>query len=194
MVGVSLEAAAKLAEEGINAEVLNLRTLRPMDVGAIVKSVEKTNRVVCVEEGWPQHGIGAEISALLMERRCFLSLGSFSRIWRVYRVSSSLWESLLDTLTSVVVSRISRILVVCLRSTRVCFSLILFADLVSILHWFRFCYSVLSSFLSVVNCVRVWCVCVCLVCVCVCVCVCMCVYVCVRVYVYMCVCVLLHCI
>lgn len=67
MVGVSLDAAEKLAQEGIDVEVINLRTLRPLDREAIIKSVKKTNRIVSVEEGWPQNGIGAEISALMME-------------------------------------------------------------------------------------------------------------------------------
>ena len=70
MVGFALEAADKLAEEGISAEVINLRTIRPLDVNTIVNSVKKTNRIVTVEEGWPQSGIGAEITALMMEH-CF---------------------------------------------------------------------------------------------------------------------------
>lgn len=72
MVGFSLEAAAILQKEyGINAEVINLRCIRPLDRDAIVKSVKKTNRIVSVEEGWPQCGIGAEISALMMESEAF---------------------------------------------------------------------------------------------------------------------------
>ncbi|NNF79719.1 MAG: pyruvate dehydrogenase complex E1 component subunit beta, partial [Rhizobiales bacterium] len=59
----ALGAAEKLAEEGISAEVIDLRTLRPMDMATIVESVKKTNRLVTVEEGWPSSGIGAEISA-----------------------------------------------------------------------------------------------------------------------------------
>jgi len=70
MVGLALEAATKLAEEGISAEVINLRSLRPLDVPAIVASVQKTNRLVTVEEGWAYAGIGAEIAALMMEH-CF---------------------------------------------------------------------------------------------------------------------------
>jgi len=66
-VSSTLEAAQKLAELGINAEVVNLRTLRPLDLETIVKSVKKTNRVVTIEEGWPQCGIGAEISAQIVE-------------------------------------------------------------------------------------------------------------------------------
>ena len=63
----ALEAADKLAEEGINAEVIDLRTLRPMDTGAILKSVMKTNRCVTVEEGWPQGSVGNYISSVIMQ-------------------------------------------------------------------------------------------------------------------------------
>ncbi|WP_300298141.1 pyruvate dehydrogenase complex E1 component subunit beta [Ferrovibrio sp.] len=66
-VGHALAAAEKLAEEGIQAEVIDLRTIRPMDRATIVESVKKTNRIVTVEEGFPQSGIGAEIAAMLME-------------------------------------------------------------------------------------------------------------------------------
>ncbi len=59
----ALSAAEKLAEEGISAEVIDLRTLRPMDMPTIIESVKKTNRLVTVEEGWPTCGIGAEIAA-----------------------------------------------------------------------------------------------------------------------------------
>jgi pyruvate dehydrogenase E1 component beta subunit len=67
MVGMALEAAEALAADGIDAEVINLRTLRPLDTDTIVQSVTKTNRVVTVEEGWPTAGIGAEIAAVIME-------------------------------------------------------------------------------------------------------------------------------
>ena len=63
----ALEAAQVLAGQGIEAEVIDLRTLRPMDTDCIVASVRKTGRCVTVEEGWPQSGIGAEISARVME-------------------------------------------------------------------------------------------------------------------------------
>jgi pyruvate dehydrogenase E1 component beta subunit len=63
----ALAAAEALAAEGIEAEVVDLRTLRPMDVPAIIDSVKKTNRCVVVEEGWPQCSIGSEVSAQLME-------------------------------------------------------------------------------------------------------------------------------
>jgi pyruvate dehydrogenase E1 component beta subunit len=62
----TLEAAAALAEEGIEAEVIDLRTLRPMDRGTVIRSVKKTNRCVTVEEGWPVCSIGNHISAVLM--------------------------------------------------------------------------------------------------------------------------------
>jgi len=68
MVGKALEAAEALAAEGIEAEVIDLRTIRPLDTETIVSSVQKTNRVVSVEEGWPFAGIGAEISATIMEQ------------------------------------------------------------------------------------------------------------------------------
>lgn len=70
MVGVALQAAEKLAEQGISAEVINLRTIRPLDVETIAASVKKTNRIISVEEGWPYAGIGSEIAALMMEA-CF---------------------------------------------------------------------------------------------------------------------------
>jgi pyruvate dehydrogenase E1 component beta subunit len=62
----TLKAADELAKEGIEAEVIDLRTLRPLDVETIVASVRKTGRCVSIEEGWPQNGIGAEIIARLM--------------------------------------------------------------------------------------------------------------------------------
>jgi pyruvate dehydrogenase E1 component beta subunit len=68
MVGVALEAAEELAKEGIDAEVIDLRTLRPLDTATIVESVKKTNRLVSVEEGWPFAGIGSEMAALMMEQ------------------------------------------------------------------------------------------------------------------------------
>ena len=68
MVGKALEASKTLAEEGINAEVIDLRSIRPLDVETIVTSVRKTNRVVCAEEGWAFAGIGAEITATIMEQ------------------------------------------------------------------------------------------------------------------------------
>ena len=70
MVDVAMKAAEALAEQGISAEVINLRTIRPLDVETIVASVKKTNRVVSVEEGWPFAGIGAEI-AMTVTEHCF---------------------------------------------------------------------------------------------------------------------------
>ena len=63
----ALKAADELAKEGIEAEVIDLRTLRPMDTDTIVASVKKTGRAVTVEEGWQQNGVGAEIAARIME-------------------------------------------------------------------------------------------------------------------------------
>ena len=64
----ALAAAEVLASEGIDAEVIDLRTIRPLDTDAIVKSVKKTNRLVSVEEGWPYAGIGAELAATMMDK------------------------------------------------------------------------------------------------------------------------------
>jgi pyruvate dehydrogenase E1 component beta subunit len=63
----ALKAADALAKDGINAEVIDLRTIRPMDIGTIIESVKKTARLVTVEEGWRQSGVGAEIAARVME-------------------------------------------------------------------------------------------------------------------------------
>ena len=67
MVQVALDAAEQLAAEGIDAEVINLRSLRPLDTETIITSVKKTNRAVAVEEGWPACGINSEVSALVMD-------------------------------------------------------------------------------------------------------------------------------
>jgi len=67
MVGVALKAAETLAEQGIEAEVINLRSLRPLDTDTVVASVKKTNRLVTVEEGWPYAGIGAEVVMRVIE-------------------------------------------------------------------------------------------------------------------------------
>jgi len=64
----ALKAADELAALGISAEVIDLRTIRPMDIETVLASVQKTGRCVTVEEGWPQSGIGSEISAQIMER------------------------------------------------------------------------------------------------------------------------------
>ena len=70
MVGVALKAAEALAAQGISAEVINLRSLRPLDIDTIVASVKKTSRIVTVEEGWPFAGIGAEVNMQIIEQ-CF---------------------------------------------------------------------------------------------------------------------------
>ncbi len=70
MVGVAMKAAEALAEQGISAEVINLRSLRPLDTATIVESVKKTSRIVTVEEGWPFAGIGAEVNMQILEQ-CF---------------------------------------------------------------------------------------------------------------------------
>ena len=68
MVGRALEAAAKLAEHGISAEVIDLRTIRPLDTETIVNSVKKTSRLVTCEEGFPFAGVGSEIAMQVMEQ------------------------------------------------------------------------------------------------------------------------------
>ena len=67
MVGKALQAAEELAKQGVDAEVINLRSLRPFDTATIVNSVKKTNRLVSVEEGWPFAGIDSELAAIVME-------------------------------------------------------------------------------------------------------------------------------
>jgi TPP-dependent indolepyruvate ferredoxin oxidoreductase alpha subunit len=67
-VGVALEAAEKLAGEGIEAEIVDLRTLRPLDTDTVLQSLKKTNRMVVVEEGWPVCSISSEIVAVTMEQ------------------------------------------------------------------------------------------------------------------------------
>ncbi|MFM7347738.1 MAG: pyruvate dehydrogenase complex E1 component subunit beta [Tagaea sp.] len=70
MVGKALAAAEELAKQGIDAEIIDLRSIRPLDTATIVESVKKTNRLVSVEEGWPFAGIGSEIGMRMMEE-CF---------------------------------------------------------------------------------------------------------------------------
>jgi pyruvate dehydrogenase E1 component beta subunit len=65
-VGVALEAAQELASQGIDAEVIDLRTLRPLDKATVLASLKKTNRMVVVEEGWPTCSISSEIIAIAM--------------------------------------------------------------------------------------------------------------------------------
>lgn len=80
-VQTCLDAAEELAKFGVSAEVINLRSLRPLDRETIIESVKKTKRCLSVEEGWPQHGIGAEISATLFESEAFNYLDApFERV------------------------------------------------------------------------------------------------------------------
>ncbi len=67
MIHVALQAAQKLEKDGIEADVLDLRTIRPLDMDAILETVKKTNRVVYLEEGWPYAGTGAQITAMIQE-------------------------------------------------------------------------------------------------------------------------------
>jgi len=69
-----MEAAKELEQAGIECEVINLRTLRPMDEETIVKSVMKTNHLITVEMGWPQCGIGAEVCARIIESESLMQL------------------------------------------------------------------------------------------------------------------------
>ncbi len=71
MVGLSIEAAELLSKEGIQVEIINLRTIRPLDTKTIIESVKKTNHLITIEEGWPQHGVGAEICSLIIESEAF---------------------------------------------------------------------------------------------------------------------------
>jgi pyruvate dehydrogenase E1 component beta subunit len=64
---LSLDAAEKLAQEGVSAEVIDLRTLRPLDTRPVIESVKRTNRMVMVEEGWRSYGIGSEIATRVTE-------------------------------------------------------------------------------------------------------------------------------
>ncbi|MGD2045742.1 MAG: pyruvate dehydrogenase complex E1 component subunit beta [Gemmatimonadota bacterium] len=67
MIHVALQAAGKLEKDGIQADVLDLRTIRPLDMDAILETVRKTNRVVYVEEGWPYAGTGAQIASMIQD-------------------------------------------------------------------------------------------------------------------------------
>jgi pyruvate dehydrogenase E1 component beta subunit len=67
MINVALQAASKLDKDGIQADVLDLRTIRPLDMDAILTTVAKTNRVVYLEEGWPYAGTGAQVVSMIQE-------------------------------------------------------------------------------------------------------------------------------
>lgn len=67
MVDISMKAADQLAQEGIEAEIVDLRTLRPLDMDPVIASFKKTNRAVIVEEGWRSYGIGAEVASRIYE-------------------------------------------------------------------------------------------------------------------------------
>jgi len=70
-VGFAMDAAELLAKEGISCEVVNLRSIRPLDMDTVNESVKKTGHAITVEGGWPQHGVGAEISACISEGPAF---------------------------------------------------------------------------------------------------------------------------
>jgi pyruvate dehydrogenase E1 component beta subunit len=67
MLQLSLQAAEQLSADGIEAEIVDLRTLRPLDMGPVLDSFRRTNRAVIVEEGWRSYGIGAEVAARMYE-------------------------------------------------------------------------------------------------------------------------------
>lgn len=67
MLETSMKAAEQLAKEGIEAEIVDLRTLRPLDMGAVIESFKKTNRAVIVEEGWRSFGVGSEVASRIYE-------------------------------------------------------------------------------------------------------------------------------
>lgn len=73
-VGICLEAAEQLAAQGIECEVVNLRTVRPLDMDTVLQSVTKTHHCITVEQGWPQCGVGSEIAARIMESPAFYEL------------------------------------------------------------------------------------------------------------------------
>jgi len=70
-VGMAMQAAAELEKKGISCEVINLRSIRPLDTDTIIESVKKTHRLVTVELGWPNYGVGSEILASLVESEGF---------------------------------------------------------------------------------------------------------------------------
>jgi pyruvate dehydrogenase E1 component beta subunit len=70
-VGIALEAAEVMAAKGVSVEVINLLSIRPLDRDAILASIKKTGRCVTLEQGWPQHGVGSEIAAMIMETETF---------------------------------------------------------------------------------------------------------------------------
>ncbi len=81
MVGLAIEAAEAMAAKGVSVEVVNLLSLRPLDRDTIINSAKKTGRVISIETGWPQCGIGSEIAAILMESDAFNYLDApFERI------------------------------------------------------------------------------------------------------------------
>ena len=94
-VETALLAANELSSQGIECEVINLRSLRPLDVDSIVKSVMKTNHLITVEQGWPQSGVGSEICARISESKFIMFvLKTFHQIVKfiIYRLSFQLFR------------------------------------------------------------------------------------------------------
>ena len=71
MTDLALAAAAEMEKSGVSVEVINLLSLRPLDMASVVKSIKKTNHIVTVEDGWPLYGVGSEIAAGIMESDAF---------------------------------------------------------------------------------------------------------------------------
>lgn len=90
MVGYNLRAAELLEGEGISCEVLNLRSLKPIDRDAIAASIRKTHRVVCAEEGWPQHGVASGARLGRLGRTA--GAGPAARVWGLPAVAG-VWLS-----------------------------------------------------------------------------------------------------
>ena len=89
----ALKAAEELAKDNIDAEVIDLRTLKPMDSDTIIESVKKTGRLVTVEEGWKQSGVGAEIAARMMEEAFDYLDAPVTRVMRQGRADALCRES-----------------------------------------------------------------------------------------------------
>ncbi len=95
MLEISQKAAEQLAADGIEAEIVDLRSLRPLDMGPVIESVKKTNRVVVVEEGWKSFGVGAEVASRIYERLLIIWMPRFNvwRNWKFLYHITEIWNS-----------------------------------------------------------------------------------------------------
>ena len=91
----SLEAAEILSKEGIEVEVVNLRTLRPLDEETIINSVKKTHHLITAESGWPQCGMGSEICARIMESKLFFKVHVLLKINSILKIRNRLLKPLM---------------------------------------------------------------------------------------------------